>query len=132
MTDTEHFKAREFACQCGCGANGMQQEFIDRLELARRDCGFPFLVTSGYRCPAHDREVGGGDGRGPHTTGYAADIATPTAGHRFALLHVLLGMGFDRVGVDAVFVHVDMAEAVDAKRYVPRVAWFYKSTGGHA
>lgn len=45
------------------------------LQPLRNAWGKPLTVTSGYRCPALNKAVGGVE-NSAHTTGYAADITT--------------------------------------------------------
>ena len=70
-----HFCASEFACKCG-KAHTFQiaDELIAKLEQLydSLECS-KIIVTSGYRCPEHDRAVGG-NGSGQHTKGTAADV----------------------------------------------------------
>lgn len=62
---SEHFTSDELSCRCGCGLlPGL--DFIDELEDLRKVCGFPFIITSGARCPAHNAEVSGTREYGPH------------------------------------------------------------------
>lgn len=72
----EHFSMEELTCQCGCGVMSMDNPFMQKLVKARKDCGFPFNVTSGYRCPEHNSKVSKTGKEGPHTTGQAVDIKT--------------------------------------------------------
>ena len=45
------------------------------LDPLREKWGAPIIVTSGYRCPALNRAIGGASGS-QHTKGEAADIRT--------------------------------------------------------
>lgn len=70
-----HFNAREFRCQCGQPHETLiASELIDKLEAlyATLNCS-KIIVTSGYRCPEHDKAVGG-TSSGQHTKGTAADV----------------------------------------------------------
>ena len=70
-----HFNVREFRCKCGKTHDILiSSELIDKLEQlhAAFHCS-KIIVTSGYRCPTHDKAVGG-TGSGQHTKGTAADI----------------------------------------------------------
>lgn len=70
-----HFNAKEFRCKCGKEhAFSISNELVDKLEklYAALNCS-KIIVTSGYRCPTHDKNVGG-SGTGQHTLGNAADI----------------------------------------------------------
>jgi lyzozyme M1 (1,4-beta-N-acetylmuramidase) len=70
-----HFNAREFKCKCGTEHDfQVSSELVDKLEklYEKLDCS-KIIVTSGYRCAEHDKNVGG-TGTGQHTKGTAADI----------------------------------------------------------
>lgn len=77
MKLSEHFDSTEFACKCGCGGlqNGanISPRLVQLLENIRQQCGTPIIVTSGYRCPEHNRSVGGVF-NSRHILGEAADI----------------------------------------------------------
>lgn len=65
---SEHFHSGEFVCHCGCGRGKPTQELVDMLERFRKACGDkPIRITSGYRCPEHNRDVGGVS-RSQHTS----------------------------------------------------------------
>ena len=70
---TAHFSASELACRCGCGMLPAK-DFIEKVEVVRNICGFPFVVTSAARCPTHNARVSSTGKTGPHTTGRAIDI----------------------------------------------------------
>ena len=70
-----HFNAREFRCQCGQPHETLiVSELVDKLEAlyTALNCS-KIIVTSGYRCPEHDKAVGG-TSSGQHTKGTAADV----------------------------------------------------------
>ena len=70
-----HFNVREFKCKCGDTHDILiSSELIDKLEqlYTALNCS-KIIVTSGYRCPTHDKNVGG-TSTGQHTKGTAADI----------------------------------------------------------
>lgn len=104
-----YFHPAEFACK-HCGESKMDQAFLEELDELRHRCGFPFIITSGYRCPVHNARVSSTGATGPHTTGRAADIGTSHASaHK--LLRVALEMGFTGIGVQQKgagrFIHLD-------------------------
>lgn len=72
---TAHFNVQEFRCKCG-GTHDTQLDtaLVEKLEQLYKalNCS-KIIVNSGYRCSAHDRNVGG-NGYGQHTKGTAADI----------------------------------------------------------
>jgi len=51
-------------------------KLTELLQRLRSLIGRPIIITSGYRCPKHDREVGG-PGTSFHTKGLAADFYVP-------------------------------------------------------
>ena len=70
-----HFNAREFRCSCGKSHETLlASELVDKLEAlyTALNCS-KIIVTSGYRCPDHDKAVGG-TSSGQHTKGTAADV----------------------------------------------------------
>lgn len=72
---SEHFSVQEFRCKCGQVHDfKVSEELISKLEALRSalSCS-KIIVTSGFRCVAHDKSVGG-SGTGQHTLGKAADI----------------------------------------------------------
>ena len=72
---TQHFKSSEWRCKCGkkhdykidSNLPIILEKLMSKVGAVRGD------VNSGFRCPKHDKEVGG-RGTGSHTQGYACDI----------------------------------------------------------
>lgn len=71
-----HFSKSEFACHCGCGEVAVSLALIDALETLRTALDAPIIITSGYRCPKHNAEIGGVEDS-QHTEGTAADCFSP-------------------------------------------------------
>ena len=70
-----HFNVMEFRCSCGINHETLiASELVDKLEAlyTALNCS-KIIVTSGYRCPEHDKAVGG-TSSGQHTKGTAADV----------------------------------------------------------
>jgi zinc D-Ala-D-Ala carboxypeptidase len=101
------FKRSDFACKCGCGTNGIQDTLIDRIDEARDKSGIVFRVTSGYRCPKHNKEVGGKPDSA-HLKGLAVDISIPDGFSRYSALLGALQAGFTRIGIGKNFIHLDI------------------------
>ena len=71
---SEHFHADEFRCRC-CGELhplGVHPALVEHLEAVRAHFGKPVKINSGYRCPAHNKAVGGATSS-KHMEGIAAD-----------------------------------------------------------
>ncbi len=70
---SQHFKSSELACH-HCGRNECTQALVDALEQFRAAAGLPVQVNDAYRCPFHNKAVGGID-KSQHELGTAADIS---------------------------------------------------------
>lgn len=68
------FVVSEFRCKCGKAHNILvSTELVEKLEALKKILNASkVIITSGYRCSAHDIAVKG-NGRGQHTKGTAAD-----------------------------------------------------------
>ena len=105
-----HFLAAEFACNhCGKTApKGVPDSLLRYLELLRAEYDSPVIINSGYRCPTHNRNVGGAT-HSRHLEGDAADVVVrgvdPT--NVYAFLNEEVG---DAGGVGRYnsFTHVDV------------------------
>ena len=77
MKENAYFKEREFACKCGkcegLPANCPPDELVDILVKIRLHYNAPVTINSGYRCPTHNKKVGGA-ASSRHTFGDAADF----------------------------------------------------------
>lgn len=91
---TEHFTLGEFLrsekaqklelpnVPLKCHITSMQNLCVHSLEPIRQHLGLPLLITSGYRCEALNRAVGGVS-HSQHLYGEAADITIPKARRPF-------------------------------------------------
>lgn len=90
----------------------MDEYFVLKLDVLREKMGHPLLLTSGYRCPAHNSAVSSTGPNGPHTTGKAADIQISGA-EAYRLVREAMLLGFAGIGVNQKgfhagrFIHVD-------------------------
>jgi uncharacterized protein YcbK (DUF882 family) len=110
----KYFNQFEFACRCGtCGSDGdeMHEVFMAKLNHIRELCDFPFIITSGYRCPAYNNRVGSTGFDGPHTTGRAADILmNGEQAHKLLMMigYRMTGIGISQRGPhEKRFIHLD-------------------------
>jgi uncharacterized protein YcbK (DUF882 family) len=101
----KYFKIEEFDCQ-ETGENHMDPDFLERIELLRHRCGFPFHITSGYRSKDHSLESKK-ERPGMHSRGRAADIAVKSGYERHKIVKEAMNLGFNGIGVADSFVHVD-------------------------
>ena len=106
----KHFAKSEFDCQ-HTGENRMEQDFLEKIDTLREYCGFPFVITSGYRSPSHPLEAIK-EIPGCHAQGVAADIKITNSAHRYTLIRGALEHGFTGIGVAGDFIHVDTRGSV--------------------
>lgn len=90
--------------------------FLGKLDQLREAYGKAIHVTSGSRCAAHNRAVGGSAGS-QHLLGNAADLVV-TRRDRDLLARFAEEVGLGGIGVGETFVHVDDG---------PRRRWTYET-----
>ena len=105
MTTFQYFKLSDFNCQ-ETGENEMDPDFIMSLDKLREACGFPFIITSGYRSPRHSLEAKKSV-PGQHSGGIAADIRVDGGAQRWTIVTKAIEKGFTGIGVAKTFIHVD-------------------------
>jgi len=117
MSDTfKYFTVDEFKCK-ETGDNHINEDFIFLLDRLRGLCGFPFVISSGYRSPMHSAEKGKAFS-GTHTQGIAADIYIHRSSDRYKILDNAFSIGFTGIGVANSFIHLDT-------RKTTPVVWLY-------
>ena len=73
-----HFAVSEFQCGCGrCEIQRADPRLFAMLEELRECVGRPIVISSGYRCEAHNRKVGGST-FSKHCAGLAVDLPMPS------------------------------------------------------
>lgn len=77
---SKNFSRNELDCKCGCDTPAKIEKELTKLardlELIRIELGTRVGILSGYRCPAHNKAVGGAS-KSMHMSGKAADLAVP-------------------------------------------------------
>ena len=101
----KHFKIEEFDCSF-TGKNEMNPDFLEKLDNLRDLCGFPFVITSGYRDKTHPEEAKK-QRPGKHNEGIAADISIYDGHARYVLVDYAMAMGFNGIGIAKTFIHLD-------------------------
>ena len=112
---TTHFNVSEFRCKCGGSHDTkLDTDLSDKLEKLHTalNC-LKIIINSGYRCSAHDKNVGG-SGTGQHVNGCAADIVCyDKSGNRISSKKVCCAaqdLGFSGIAnIDSTYTatHVD-------------------------
>ena len=125
LDDLKYFTRKELACQ-HCGKEGMDPQFMGFVEELREELGFPFRVTSAYRCPDHPIEQKK-SAPGTHTTGQAIDINV-YGDQGVAFAQLALAKGIQRIGFaqkgpnNKRFIHIDDAQE---ERFTKPTMWSY-------
>lgn len=129
-----HFNDKEFDCSCGvatCPAPKKPHRLLALyLDRAREMLGAPIVITSGNRCPEHNRLEGGED-PSEHVWPdgcLGCDVEVSGARHRWQLHDALRHAGFTRVGVYGKHFHVGVGEMVVPATFAPNVEWTPKGT----
>lgn len=104
---SENFNSTEFDCKCGaaCSSTLIDETLVALLQQIRNHFKKPIIITSGYRCAAHNKEVGGAT-NSYHSKGQAADIVvygvSPQEVAKYAE-----SIGVKGIGLYDSFVHID-------------------------
>lgn len=108
---TKNFSLDEFECKCGkCGYTLVDQDHVARLQDLRDRLSVKhgrevkLTINSAYRCPNHNRLVGGANDS-QHLLGTATDITA--SGVTVEELHAEVLAIFDGVGIYDDFIHAD-------------------------
>jgi len=76
---TANLSAKEVACRCGydfCRSTVFSLKVAAAFQNARNEIGLPIRVGSGFRCSAHNKDVGG-VALSKHVAGMAIDLEKP-------------------------------------------------------
>jgi len=125
MRLSKNFTLEEFKCKC-CGKlidNLHFRSMVAKLQDARDRAGIPFKILSAYRCPEHNKAVGGVR-TSAHLKGVAVDLQVKSNKDRMTILVALLKAGFRRLGVGADFIHADVDDSKSQD-----VVWTYNDKG---
>lgn len=106
---SKNFNRSEFRCKCGkCGLDTIDAATLEVLENVRAHFGQPVTINSAYRCPNHNKSVGGAS-NSQHLYGRAADITVKGVSPSTVASYVESGplKGKGGVGRYSNFTHVD-------------------------
>ncbi len=117
--DIRNFRSDEFVCKCGCGRVKIESEIVLVLQRLRDYLRKPVIITSAYRCPSYNKEIGGVSSSA-HVFGLAVDIACTNSEDRYYIVKFLITQTITRIGIGKDFVHFDL----DEEKPSPRI-WHY-------
>lgn len=127
IKDMNYFPTKELRCKCPCHIHNVGEDLVRKANFVREDYGKPLIITSGCRCPSHNKRVGGSK-TSSHRTKVkkkctALDIKFPKNWEDMFKLLTLLPVHFKRIGINVRkrFIHVDIDKSKNSPRW-----WFYK------
>ena len=104
-----NFAVGEFGCRCtSCKTILVDEGLVERLQQVRDHFDKAVVITSGYRCAAHNAEVSGAAGS-RHTKGQAADFYIPGVAPA-EIAKFAESIGIKGIGLYDDFVHIDTRE----------------------
>jgi len=110
-----NFDSDEFKCPC-CGKVDMSSMLILKLQDLRYIINKPIHITSGYRCPAENKKVGGYS-HSPHLLGEAADIQVKNMSI-VTLAMIASKIEGIRIGCYPNHIHVDIVKPNPSKYWL--------------
>ena len=105
----KYFTPGEFACKCGCGCDTQVDPRLLRIaDQVREHFDAPCIVSSGVRCEAHNKKVGG-VAASRHLSGKAMDfcIKGKTAIQTLGFVQSMSGVRY-AYAIDKNYVHMDV------------------------
>ncbi len=103
---SNNFTLQEFACKDGSHQVTLHHQLLAKLQHLRDLAGKPVIITSGYRNPSYNKNVGGRP-TSRHLTGEASDIQI-SGMHPDEVAHLAKQVGFTGIGIYKSFIHVDI------------------------
>ena len=119
-----YFAFSEFACKCDdpkCRQTLIHTGLASKLAALREAVARPLTLNCAYRCPPHNKAVGGAD-HSIHVYGAAADVRLPQGITTDELADMAEKLGFQGIGKYDSFVHMDMRVTGPAR-------WDLRGTG---
>ena len=125
---TKDFKRSEFECPCGCAAQMIDTELVEKLQRIRDVLGVKIKVTSGYRCITHNASKAvQGSRTSKHLYGFAADWRTLNR----TVNPVALGIIAQAVGFGGIGIYLAPKAAMcHADTRAGKATWLCTSPGG--
>lgn len=108
---SEHFHSTEFKCP-HCERIKIEEELVNKMEtLFSKLNASKCIISSGYRCPTYDTQIGGFAGR--HSEGLAADCIYYDENGNIIPSKIVICVAFDLgifngiANIDGNYVHLD-------------------------
>ena len=102
-----NFKVKEFACQDGSDPIFIDSELVSVLQKIRNHFGKAVTITSAYRTPNHNKNVGGTT-YSQHLYGKAADIKVQGIAPKDVATYAETLLDEGGIGIYNTFTHIDV------------------------
>lgn len=109
---------KRFSCPC-CGRNWIDPRVKCLVSQIEQEIGEELVISSGYRCEKHNREVGGSE-TSSHPKGLAVDLECERSRLRYKIVGAAIILAVTRIGVRKDFIHLD----IDRQKPT-RLIWIY-------
>lgn len=114
---TKDFYYREYDCHCensSCNETRVNGELLELVQMLRARVGRPLVITSGFRCAAHQQELRErgmetASGVSSHELGMAVDLYCSTLDSEY-LAKEAEKVGFNNIGLGKKFIHLDVRD----------------------
>ncbi len=108
---------------------GLDEEFVAKLDQVRHIIGFPLVITSGRRTPEKNQSIVGAVADSAHLTGLAVDVSVNSARQVSLICDAAKAVGITRRGiyVDKTFKPIHLHLDVDITK--PQDVIFVKQEG---
>ena len=104
---SSNFKVKEFACQDGSDPIFIDSELVSVLQKIRNHFGKAVTITSAYRTPTHNKNVGGTT-YSQHLYGKAADIKVQGIAPKDVAKYAETLLDEGGIGIYNTFTHIDV------------------------
>jgi uncharacterized protein YcbK (DUF882 family) len=104
------FNSKVLECKCRCGLMNADPHLLSRLQALQEKLHVSLEVTSGCRCPEHNRKVSGAPAS-LHMSGKAADVKSPKHDPVTIAINAW-SVGFRGIIVYKTFCHIDIRHKV--------------------
>lgn len=102
-----NFRVKEFACTDGSDPIFIDTELVTVLQKIREHFGKPVTITSAYRTPTRNKEVGGAT-YSQHLYGKAADIKLNGVAPKTVAEYAETLLENGGIGIYNTFTHIDV------------------------
>ena len=113
---SENFNLQEFECTHPEHRHvKVDDELVNKLQELRTELGQALIITSAYRCPERNEQVGGAE-QSQHLKGTAADVILNNLNYDIKeIADKAKEIGFTGIGLYNNFIHLDVREGRPAK-----------------